>query len=228
MIKNTASRMQETFLGMMGGTLLLFVCGCSVAKIPAGIVDLTLGTNMSGVNTPPSTTWKANPRASTNRFSKVAVYVENLSSTEKNKTPANLNRAVEDEFIGSLLQKGYKVASRSDFDRLGVEIKFQKSGKTEQEGLPDNQASEFGRMLNVPAVLIVSIHEASTKNQNDGSNAYFTASGTVSARLISVDEGEQLGISSYSSYSTVNDRNQVFPTVMAAAKIVAASIPQYK
>lgn len=215
-------------MGLKAGARRSCASGCAVAKIPAGIVDLTLGTNMSGVNTPPSTTWKANPNSSTSRFPKVAVYVENLSATDKNKPAANFVRAVEDEFIGGLLQKGYKVASRSDVEKLKVEIEFQESGKTKQAGLSDNQVAHLGKMLNVPAVLIVSIQEASTRNQNDGSNVYFTASGTVSARLISVEEGEQIGVSSYSSYSTVNDRNQVFPTVMAAAKVVAASIPQYK
>lgn len=224
----SVDRAKELAVALVGGTLIACACGCAVAKIPAGVVDLTLGTNLSGVNTPPSTTWKANPKSSTSRFPKVAVYVENLSNDERSKAGANLERAVEDEFIGSLLQKGYKVASRSDVEKLMQEIAFQESGKTKQAGLPDNKVAQIGKMLNVPAVVIASIQEASTRNLNDGSNAYFAATGTVSARLISVEEGEQIGLSSYSSHMTVNDRNHVFPVVMAAAKVVAASIPEFK
>ncbi len=228
MNKDTGNPAKEAALGCVAAALVLCACGCAVAKLPVGIVDLTLGTNMSGVNTPPSTTWKANSSATSNHISKVAIYVENLSGSEKNAATANLERPVEDEFIGSLLQKGYKVAARSDADRLKVEVDFQRGGRTKQQGLPDNRVSEFGKMLNVPVVLIVSIREATARVQNDGSGQYFTASCTISARLVSVEQGEQLGISSYTSYTSVNDRNQVLPAVLAAAKVVAVSLPQNK
>jgi len=87
-------------------------------------------------------------------------------------------RIVEDEFIRTALEKGYVVPtrSRSDIEKLVREIEFQDSP------LSENKAAEFGRIMNVPAVVVVDLRRL--RNGNDGLRA------TISARMIDAESAE--------------------------------------
>jgi len=97
---------------------------------------------------------------------------------------------IEDEFIAALLDKGYQVASRSDIEYVLKELRFQRSGLT------DSDAAQIGKMLNVPAVLIVEIR--GLKRTKDSVHA------ALGARLVSVERAEVLWISR-ASYPTLGD-----------------------
>lgn len=93
------------------------------------------------------------------------------------QNPTDSQRLVEDTFLECLLAKGYILAARSDVDSVVREKKFQESGLTEE------LAKSVGKVLNVPAVLLVRVTELSTNQQNQTSRA------VIGARLVSVETG---------------------------------------
>ena len=119
----------------------------------------------------------SSPSFNPNKIDKVAVLVKS-----RRQMPT---RAVEDEFIRLLIEKGYTVSSRSDIEIIMKELKFQHSGLT------DDNASEVGRMLNVPAVLIV---DMTYYNKQRGEKGYYSVSITLDARFIDVEKNEILWI----------------------------------
>jgi hypothetical protein len=121
-------------------------------------------------------------------------------------------RLIEDEFITSLMRKGYKVPSRSDLEQLMRESKFQRSGLT------DGDAARLGKILNVPAVLIVSITEYDVKNSRD----YSYVNATMSARLIGVEKTEILWIGTNSDWHSSRNSNLLLSSL---ARNIARSIP---
>ncbi|MCI5179894.1 MAG: hypothetical protein D3911_11355 [Candidatus Electrothrix sp. AW3_4] len=92
-------------------------------------------------------------------------------------------RRVEDIFMFDLLNKGYQVASRSDVKQVMEELHFQGSLLTEEK------IAEIGRILNVSAMLIVSVTDLGYERQQSGSNYVSAALGT---RLIGVEKAEFL------------------------------------
>ncbi len=99
-------------------------------------------------------------------------------------------RMVEDAFIQVLTQKRYQLVSRSDLQSIAKEQQFQQSGLTE-----DNAVS-VGKLLNVPAVLIVRItdfstetREAPSRRQEQQRPASITRVG-IGARLVDVGSGQ--------------------------------------
>lgn len=124
-------------------------------------------------------------------------------------------RSVEDVFTAALLGKRYKVASRSDVDRILQEMKFQ------QSGLTDADAKKIGRILNVPAVLIGSVPRSQEKVFRSGSKIKHIEI-QFSARLIDVESSEVLWISSLEGY---DDRQNAHNLVQKLASMVADSFP---
>lgn len=124
-------------------------------------------------------------------------------------------RSVEDVFTASLLGKRYKVASRSDVDRLLQEMKFQ------QSGLTDGDAKKIGKILNVPAVLIGSIPKSQDKAFRNGSKIKYVEI-QFSARLIDVESSEVLWISSLEGYDDMQNAHNL---VQKLAALVADSFP---
>lgn len=102
--------------------------------------------------------------------------------------------------FSGLLSNGYRVTSREDVDRVITEMKWQSSG------LSDRAAAKVGRILNVPAVLIVSLNQADTTEQRasgsilGGLVEYGSISGRkvlaidASAKLVDVNTSEVLWI----------------------------------
>ncbi len=121
---------------------------------------------------------------------KLAIFV---SEAGRRGRGTGVSRAIEDEFIGPLLQKGYQVVSRSDLDTLLGELRFQQRGVTEAD------VGKLGRMLNVPAILLVSVTgpEGYSTRQQTLDGRYINqrwARCTVGARLISVERAEVLWV----------------------------------
>lgn len=106
-------------------------------------------------------------------------------SNEQGSQP-NRQRLVEDVFVQSLLELGHVVVARSD---LKAVLKEQSLG---QSGLTDSNTVAVGKLLNVPAVLVVKITEYASETQRAARrNAQSTTTGqvTISARLVSVETG---------------------------------------
>ncbi len=109
------------------------------------------------------------------KYKKVAVLVD---SRDK-----QFQSIAEDTFMMSLIGQGVTVSSRSDLDLVVKEIKFQHSGLT------DNMSVRAGEILNVPAVVIVSIkkYRKDPGSRKDGS--YYDGIG-IMAKVIDIETGE--------------------------------------
>jgi len=105
-------------------------------------------------------------------------------SNEQGSQP-NRQRLVEDVFVQSLLELGHVVVARSD---LKAVLKEQSLG---QSGLTDSNTVAVGKLLNVPAVLVVKITEYASETQRAARRNAPSTSGqvTISARLVSVETG---------------------------------------
>ncbi|MFI5457188.1 MAG: hypothetical protein ACHRXM_17215 [Isosphaerales bacterium] len=92
---------------------------------------------------------------------------------------------VEDEFVQTMIRKGYSVVAQSDIQALAKEKQFQKSGLTE------NNAADIGKLLNVPAVIVVRITESAVEQLTDPNtrNTFTVARASLGARLVSMETG---------------------------------------
>jgi hypothetical protein len=155
-------------------------------------------------------------------------------------------RQVEDAFIQVLIEKGYHLVSRSDLQSVAKEQQFQKSGLTE-----DN-AVALGKLLNVPAVLMVRItdyaadnHQAFGLNQGFGAlqppgakqgtrqpggaakrqEPHTTARAALAARLIDVNRGEIWWTHGTWMSKEVSSKGDATKVLDNAAKEVAEYFP---
>jgi len=78
------------------------------------------------------------------------IAVAEVTGDIRGRTPKN---QVGDFFAMELLNKGYQVVERERVESILQEQDFQKSERTN-----DQEAAQIGRILNVPAVLILSAH----------------------------------------------------------------------
>ena len=131
-------------------------------------------------------------------------------------------RLVEDEFIGSMLRKGYGVASRSDIDAVLKELRLQASGFT------DKDAAGLGKLLNVPVVLLVTVTQWKTEPyrgyRSGGHYVYFDTTASISARLVSVEKGEVLWLGKHGGTHRTRDRDGI-DVLVVVTKQVAESFP---
>lgn len=155
---------------------------------------------------------------------RVAIVVRDSSG--KLTSPTGTMQQVEDEFISGCLKAGYRVADRSATAIIVAEMKYQRSGFT------DTDAVELGKVINVPAVMVVTITDAGTSSTDYGLRRnnqpvlthYSNAS--LSARLISVGTGEALWVGMHSDFAEVGDpRSGGAAGVASAARALAATIP---
>ncbi len=98
-------------------------------------------------------------------------------------------RRVEHIFYEQLYNKGYRLTSRTDLDIILKEMKLQRSKIT------TSRAAEIGRIMNVDAVLISSV-TGFRKQRFDSSSSEFLAEAVVDARLIQVEDGSIIWVSS--------------------------------
>ena len=108
------------------------------------------------------------------------------------------DRMIEDEFISALLRKDYTIAARSDIQAVLKEMQFQKTGLT------DDDAVNFGKVLNVQAVLIVSVTSLKVNREKKQLEC------TLDARLISVEKSEVLWIGTNSGSGATDSENILF------------------
>jgi hypothetical protein len=92
---------------------------------------------------------------------------------------------IEDVLFGSLMSKGYSVPSRQDMESVVGEQKFQNMGLTE------GTSAEFGKLLNVQAVLVVGLDFITDARPAEGK---VTRSFGFGARLIEVETGRLLWV----------------------------------
>lgn len=158
---------------------------------------------------------------------KLAVLVQ---ETRRYNIPKEVDRLIEDEFISVILDKGYSVASRSDIDTIAKELKFQRSGMTESD------AARLGKVLNVPAVLLVNITDYAVERTKNApftalllapkGTLFFETRAAIGARLISVEKGEVLWLGKHGASTTSTEHQGEGSRVMKyVAHVVANSFP---
>lgn len=163
--------------------------------------------------------WQAAEGATTQNIPKIAVIVIDQSQRLYGQNEA-IPREVEDKFIEQLLGKGYRVADRSDVAQVINEIRFQ------HEGLTESDAARLGKMLNVPAVLVVTIEGINVALESTAINGLtiYSVRTSVSARLIGVESAEVLGLTSFTDTYEENDQNNL-SSVVLVAEAVAEVVP---
>ncbi len=105
------------------------------------------------------------------------------------KTPSDSDhrRLVEDKFGFLLADKGYSLVTKPDLEAVAKEKPFQQSGLTEEN------ATEFGKILDVPAVMFVRMTEYDAEKQkNTGRSSHTFAVAAIGVRVISVETGQVL------------------------------------
>jgi hypothetical protein len=157
----------------------------------------------------------------------IGVYVENLSGQ---RLAAGTIRAVEDEFMRQVLANGYALAARSDIERIIREQRLQSSGITEEA------MARVGRMLNVPAIILVSINSLTAQRTeppmvHNTRTQYYRVEATMSARMIMTERAEVLWISSYGDgwrFGTQrgNPKEQWPSALQHVAQVVARGLPK--
>lgn len=140
---------------------MLLLTGCMTTDIQ---VKTTESKSMKGVN-----------------FEKTAIYAMGWGKSLSGRA---LTRVL-DSFTISLLNKGYRIISRSDADAVMDELQIQVSDITE------DQAAELGKQLNIEYFLIVTVTECTDYAQVRRFTSYFTANGAaLSAKLIDLNTCE--------------------------------------
>lgn len=130
-------------------------------------------------------------------------------------------REVEDEFMRSVIERGYRLVARSDVNKILEELKFQRSGLTE------GQVAQIGKLLGVPAVIFVSINRISVERYPQRGERYYWVTASISGRLISAERGEVLWLSSYTGGRVTTDsgRDEVESVLAPVARVVASGLP---
>lgn len=182
----------------------LFLAGCAVLFSPIPH---------------PRPYWHAAAGATNQDIPKIAIIVIDQSQRLYGQNEA-IPREVEDKFIEQLLGKGYRVADRSDVAQVINEIRFQ------HEGLTEADAAKLGKMLNVPAVLVVTIEGINVSLSSTAINGLtiYNIRTSVSARLIDVESAEVLGLTSFTDTYQANDQNDL-SSVVFVAEAVADVVP---
>jgi hypothetical protein len=156
---------------------ILFASGCGLLVLKTG--DPLIASSSSSPTFDPAT------------ISKLAI-ITNTADRQNVFGPSLPVRLIEDQFLQVLLRKNYIIASRSDVETVLREIKFQQSGIT------DRDIAKLGRMLNVPAVLVVTLNDLKTRyvspNNYERYVYNYETSAALGARLVSVEKAEILWV----------------------------------
>lgn len=208
--------MRRTFPIVTGLALLASSAGCGGL---AGLQQLE-----RALQPTPRTTVSArfNPR----EHERIAILVEDNSGQRRG---SGLARQAEDEFMQAAMAKGYVVADRSNVSDVIQELRFQSSGATAQD------YEQVGHMLNVSAILVVSIDNLATRreethtietllNKDGPEQAYFSYA-TIGGRLISVREAEVLWVGSLTGKQIVPSSDSQAAAVPYVSRLVATAMP---
>jgi curli biogenesis system outer membrane secretion channel CsgG len=131
-------------------------------------------------------------------------------------------RLVEDIFVQALLARGHVVVARSDIRSVLTEQQLAKSGLT------DDNAVAVGKLMNVPAVLVVQITECALETQRDPKTRSQTqiAQATVGARLINVETGGIWWQGTHSLSDTVTVKSELVLVLAQLTERLARAFPQ--
>ena len=137
--------------------ILILMADFAVAQAPKGKQAKSPTTPTQRVSNKPKVSSSADfkPR----ELTKLAVLVTaggSHHSTRGTVHSTDAQRLVEDVFLECLLAKGHSLAARSDVGSVLREKRFQESGAT------DELAASVGKVLNVPAVLLVRVTDLSS------------------------------------------------------------------
>ncbi len=156
------------------------------------IICCSIAVSLLAADKPPKVSTKDSFRP--NNFRKVAVLVSGPNKADRyfSQPQSDQQRLVEDAFLGTLIEKNYEVAVRSDLEQLLNEQLLQKSGLT------DSDSVQLGKLLNVSAVMVVHISELTlgagpTRLPGKGAvDNLRLATVSLGARLIDVSTGSVL------------------------------------
>ena len=176
---------------------------------------------------PPNASWNSAPGFSADAIPKIAILIEGLQINDMwgGARQDPFVSVIEGQFIQAAFAKGYRVSDRSDVDKVIQEIRFQQSGLTEAD------AAHLGRMLNVPAVLLVKISGTRVTAKptgwiDNGITQYrYTATCDMTAQLVSVEKAEVLGLASYYATQPTDNQNNAGPAIVLAANQIAGALP---
>lgn len=140
---------------------------------------------------------------------------------------------IEDVFTQEIIGKGYRYASRTQLQLVLKELKLQNSGLT------DVDAATIGRILNIPAVLVLNVTDVRVVDKNSTLMTMpleivgmlvippkSTVCCTMTARFISTQTSEVLWIGRVEDVCVTERYGTDFNSVInQTAKILAKSIP---
>lgn len=144
-------------------------------------------------------------------------------------------RLVEDKLGILLSNKGYALVSRSDLEALMREKSLRESGLTEEN------VAELGKLLNVPAVMVVRITECEANEFQKKTSGAKSKTGTrrvgtttranmataaLGARLISVQTGEVLWCRTAIDAQEVEGKLESSEVLAKVAKKIGDALPQ--
>lgn len=207
--------MRQSLLIVTGTVLMMSTAGCG------GLEQLQQLER--ALQPAPRTTVSA--RFNPHEHERIAIFVEDNTGE---RSQNGLARQAEDEFMRAAMAKGYIVADRSNVNDVIQELRFQSSGATAQD------YEQVGHMLNVSAILVVSIDDLATRREathtiqtlleKDGPEQAYFSYATIGGRLISVREAEVLWVGSLTGKQMVSgsDGQAAVPYV---SRLVATAMP---
>lgn len=154
------------------------------------------------------------------QLAKLAVIA--YTEQRRGESQSDQQRLVEDIFVQSLLGRGHLVVARSDLKTVLTEQELENSGLT------DSNAVAVGKLLNIPAVLVVRITEYALESQYDSAKRERTqtARATVGARLINVNTGGIWWQGTHSLSDTVQVKGELVQVLAQVAERLARSFPE--
>jgi hypothetical protein len=133
-------------------------------------------------------------------------------------------RLVEDKLGIQLGKKGYTLVSRSDLQAVMQEKRFQQSGLTEEN------VTELGKLLNIPAVMVVRITDCEAEDYQKKSGSRSTmratmATAALGARLVSVETGEVVWCRAGIDSQEVGGKLEATELLSKVAKKICDALP---
>jgi len=146
---------------------------------------------------------------------------DSRGNPRQTQTQSDPQRLVEDVFVQTLLEKGHVVVARSDIKAVLKEQELASSGLT------DDNAAAMGKLLNVPAVMVVTITEYTSENQRDGKkNAQvIMARASLGARLVSVETGGICWQGRHSLSEAIEGRSELLLLLDKVTEKLARAFP---
>jgi curli biogenesis system outer membrane secretion channel CsgG len=140
----------------------------------------------------------------------------------RGQSQSDQQRLVEDIFVQTLLSRGHLVVARSDLKSVLTEQELENSGLT------DGNAVAVGKLLNVPAVLVVRITEYAVETQFDAkiNSRTQSARATVGSRLIDVNTGGIAWQGTHGLSDTVQTEGELVQMLVQVAERLARAFPK--